>query len=69
MLNAALGHTMSVYSKPIGGAADWLGLGVATAQGKTKREATAPSAESETMIALVEDDQDVYFATSESLTG
>jgi len=68
LLNAALGHTVSVSSKPIGGAAVWLELGVAAVQGKTKKDSAAPSAENETMIALVEDDPDVYFATSESLT-
>ena len=71
-LCAVLGHAMSVSSEPGRGTAVWLEIDVAAARGETKRssaEGAGPAPQSEAMIALVEDDPDVYFATSELLTG
>ncbi len=71
-LCAVLGHAISVSAEPGHGTAVWLELGVATARGETKKPSAAvvgSSPESAAVIALVEDDPDVYFATSELLTG
>ena len=68
---AVLGHTMSVTSEPGRGTEVWLEFGVAAGRGETQEsfaEVATLSSESEAMIALVEDDPEVYFATSELLT-
>ena len=67
-----LGHAMSISSEPGRGTAVWLEVGVATARGEPKVSSTgiaAPLPEVDAMIALVEDDPEVYFATSELLAG
>jgi CheY-like chemotaxis protein len=68
---ALLGHTLSVSSEPGRGTAAWLEVGLAARSATTESsaEVAAPAPESEAMIALVEDDPDVYFATSELLIG
>ena len=69
---STIGHDMSVSSEAGRGAAVWVEVGVAGARDEV-RKPSSPAAESapvtDTVIALVEDDPEVYFATSELLIG
>lgn len=69
-LCAALGHEMSVSAKHELGAAVWLKLALASAAervGKPSGAALKPRPGDEAVIILVEDDPELYFATSQLL--
>ena len=70
---AALGHDMTVVSRQGKGAAIWLKVDLVGAQTKSTADAVSPPPlapeESDAAIAIIEDDPDILFATTQFLTG
>ena len=70
-IGATLGHDVTMSSEAGRGAAVWVEVGVAAAPGEARKSpasAAQPGRAGGAVIALVEDDPEVYFATSELLT-
>jgi CheY-like chemotaxis protein len=71
ILCAALGHELSVSSRPGPGAVIWLKVALAKAAERLDKPAGAaanPPSGNQALIALVEDDPELYLATTQLLT-